>query len=343
MRRIVAFVLTVLVAGGLGFGAGFVILRDEEVAPVEAEPATVTVETGSVGRSLNFAASVDVESVSLATNVLPGVVTYVADHQVFSAGQTLYEIGDLPVVLAPGDLPFYRDLSPGMRGPDVKQLNAFLNTLGFPGAVDSDFGPIAEKNVRAWQKATGQPITGTVQLGQLVAGPNLPAQLTFDRKVLKKGALLAGGETLVFAPAGTPRVFLVLNESQQALLPAEAHVRLTSGEQEWTGEVGESRKDEESSTYEVEIRGPGGGALCEADCEGLAPGSELQATIDIVPQVTGPLVPRSAIMTDASGATYVVDATGTRHDVEVLGASQGLAVVNGIDAGSEIRVFGEES
>ena len=48
-------------------------------------------------------------------------------------------------------------------------------------------------------------------------------------------------------------------------------------------------------------------------------------------------------MTDASGATYVVDATGTRHDVEVLGASQGLAVVNGIDAGSEIRVFGEES
>lgn len=341
MRRIIAFFLTVLVAAGLGLGAGYVVLRGEEAVPVKAAPATVTVETGSVGRSLSFGASVDVDSTTLATNVLPGVVTFVAEDQVFSAGQTLYEVGGLPVGVVDGDVPFYRDLSRGMTGADVKQLNAYLNALGYPGAVDSDFGPIAEKNVRQWQKDTGQPVTGTVQLGQLVASPSLPAELTFDRKVLKKGALLAGGEVVVSAPAGTPRVFLVLNESQQALLPAEAQVCLTNGEHEWSGVVGETRKNEESFTYEVKIQGVGGGTVCDDDCEGLTPGSELQAIIEIVPQVSGPLVPRSAIMTDALGATYVVDAAGERHDVVVLGASQGVAVVDGIDVGSEIRVFGE--
>ncbi|WP_311591018.1 peptidoglycan-binding domain-containing protein [Trueperella bernardiae] len=296
MRRIIAFFLTVLVAAGLGLGAGYVVLRGEEAVPVKAAPATVTVETGSVGRSLSFGASVDVDSTTLATNVLPGVVTFVAEDQVFSAGQTLYEVGGLPVGVVDGDVPFYRDLSRGMTGADVKQLNAYLNALGYPGAVDSDFGPIAEKNVRQWQKDTGQPVTGTVQLGQLVASPSLPA---------------------------------------------EAQVRLTNGEHEWSGVVGETRKNEESFTYEVEIQGVGGGTVCDDDCEGLTPGSELQAIIEIVPQVSGPLVPCSAIMTDALGATYVVDAAGERHDVVVLGASQGVAVVDGIDVGSEIRVFGE--
>lgn len=38
MRRIIAFFLTVLVAAGLGLGAGYVVLRGEEAVPVKAAP-----------------------------------------------------------------------------------------------------------------------------------------------------------------------------------------------------------------------------------------------------------------------------------------------------------------
>ncbi|MEW6867276.1 peptidoglycan-binding domain-containing protein [Trueperella pyogenes] len=342
MRRMIMFTAAVVVAALIGLGAGYVFFKDGTKVPSETPPATVTVETGNVGRSLNYAASVAMDSRALATNVLAGVVTFVSSDTTFSSGQTLYEVGKIPVVVVEGRVPFYRELSRGMKGADVKQLNAFLGVLGFPGAVDDTFGPRTELNVRQWQKNTGQPETGKVPLGQLVASPSLPAHLTFDLKILHTGALLAGGEALVSVPSGEPRVFLALNESQQALLPAGAKVQLTSGEQKWSGEVGESRKNEQSFTYEVDIRGVGGGALCTDDCAGIVPGTDLQATIDVVPQVSGPLVPRSAIMTGAVGTTYVIDASGLRHDVKILGASQGVVVVEGIDAGSQIRVFGED-
>lgn len=344
MRRMIAFTVSILLAVLLGFGAGYIVFRDSDQAKEEKKtPTVVTVEHGSVGKQLTFAASVDVESRTLATNVLSGVVTFVSQERSFSSGQTLYKVGDIPVVVVEGDVPFYRELARGTKGPDVTQLNAFLRILGFPGAVDDVFGPVTERNVRQWQKNTGQPETGTVPLGQLVASPSLPATLTFDTKVLHAGALLAGGETLVSAPSGDPRVFLVLNESQQALIPAGAKVQLMSDEQKWSGEVGERRKNDQSFTYEVDIRGIGGGALCTDDCTGIVPDAQLQATVDVVPQVSGPLVARSAIKTDPAGKTYVIDAAGARHDVEVQGVSQGVAVVKGVDVGSEIRVFAEDN
>jgi peptidoglycan hydrolase-like protein with peptidoglycan-binding domain len=65
---------------------------------------------------------------------LPGVGARVA------AGDVLAEVSGRPVFVLEGSVPSYRDLGPGMSGPDVAQLEKALRRLGLDaGAVDGTF------------------------------------------------------------------------------------------------------------------------------------------------------------------------------------------------------------
>ncbi|HCT75508.1 MAG TPA: peptidoglycan-binding protein [Micromonosporaceae bacterium] len=75
-------------------------------------------------------------------------------------GQTLYKVDDLPVVLFYGTLPFYRPLSAGMEGADVKQFTDNLKALGYSGFTTSA--------IKKWQKKLGLPETGVVEPGRVV-------------------------------------------------------------------------------------------------------------------------------------------------------------------------------
>ena len=54
-------------------------------------------------------------------------------------GQRIYAVSGTAVVLLYGNIPAYRDLSEGMTGPDVRQLNADLVRLGY--ATRAALGP----------------------------------------------------------------------------------------------------------------------------------------------------------------------------------------------------------
>lgn len=66
------------------------------------------------------------------------------------AGEVLAEVSGRPVFVLDGTTPSYRDLGPGMTGPDVAQLERVLRRLGSdPGPVDGTFdtataGAVAE-------------------------------------------------------------------------------------------------------------------------------------------------------------------------------------------------------
>ncbi len=62
-----------------------------------------------------------------------GVVTAVNEAVL---GVPLIEVSGSPVFLLHGDFPSYRDLHPGLTGPDVSQLNEALNRLGY--STDGD-------------------------------------------------------------------------------------------------------------------------------------------------------------------------------------------------------------
>jgi Putative peptidoglycan binding domain len=56
-------------------------------------------------------------------------------------GQVLYDINQTPVILLYGSVPAYRDLSEGMTGGDVQELNDDLVTLGY--ATAAALGPVS--------------------------------------------------------------------------------------------------------------------------------------------------------------------------------------------------------
>lgn len=58
-----------------------------------------------------------------------------------SAGSVVVEVSGRPVLLLGGDLPTYRDLIPGLQGPDVVQLQAALTAIGYRVPADGTYGP----------------------------------------------------------------------------------------------------------------------------------------------------------------------------------------------------------
>lgn len=340
-RRLLLLALTIVVLA-VGFVAGYSISRSSQPPTEERRVPVVAVDNGSVGRSITFNAEVRSNSRLAATNVLTGVVTSVSTENQFDIGDVVYSVNDIPVFVTRGDVPFYRDLREGVRGRDVEQLNAMLAHLGYPVTVDDSFGPVTRAGVTQWQKDTGQPATGEVTQGQLIAVHSLPSALVLDTDALTPAAVLSGGEQLVAIPDGTPRVVVVLSESQTKLLSPGLPVSLTQDGQEWTGVIGETTSNDDTNTFEVEIVAETGGPICSDPCPSPGPNSSAVASIELVPTVAGPVIPRSAIMTDSVGASYVVTEDGEKRDITVMGASDGVAVVEGVEQGESVRVFGDE-
>jgi hypothetical protein len=54
--------------------------------------------------------------------------------------------------------------------------------------------------------------------------------------------------------------------------------------------------------------------------------------------VSGLTVPSSALLSKADGSVAVVDATGVEHEVTVISTAKGMAVIEGIAAGTDVRI-----
>lgn len=77
-------------------------------------------------------------------------------EETISPGSVLVEISGRPYFAL--DLPFamYRDLTPGVSGPDVREVQEALGDLGFyQGSVDGVYGAMTSRAVEAWYKAAG--------------------------------------------------------------------------------------------------------------------------------------------------------------------------------------------
>jgi multidrug efflux pump subunit AcrA (membrane-fusion protein) len=84
-----------------------------------------------------------------------GVVT-TKDGDTVNPGQTILEIDGRAAVAEPGDLPFYRTLDVGDRGPDVAQLNKILALPG-PDATADVFTDQTRTALAKWQADHGYP------------------------------------------------------------------------------------------------------------------------------------------------------------------------------------------
>jgi peptidoglycan hydrolase-like protein with peptidoglycan-binding domain len=128
-------------------------------------------------------------------NTLAGTYTWVPETgSRIRAGRALYRVDNLPVVLMRGRTPAWRPFALGMTdGPDVTELQANLIALGYAAglmtAPTGQFDLSTLDAVERWQLANGYPVTGEIDLGQVVFLPS---------------AILVGAQNVAPGVAATP-------------------------------------------------------------------------------------------------------------------------------------------
>ena len=217
----VVIVAVVAVAGARGaFGGSGSPSAGAAASAYRTATATVArrslVSQTPVDATLGYAGSWNV------VNQATGTVTALpAAGRVVRQGQVIYQVSGAPVVLLYGNVPAWRDLSEGVAGPDVTELNAALVRLGY--ASSAALGPrpgwgyfSAETAyaVGLLQTHLGLTVTGTLPLGQAVFLPGA-ARITGPGATTVLGAAAAPGTAVLTATSTRPVVSIALDAGQQ--------------------------------------------------------------------------------------------------------------------------------
>lgn len=349
--KAVLLVLVVVVLLGAAFAAGLRTARLlEATAPEQPKPAVATVSTQTVGQAFNYDATVTRASVPIAENHLSGVVTQISDANVFKVGDILYTVGGVPVWVVEGTTPFYRDIGPATPpGPDVAELRRALHQLGYLQERSGDSVDLETlMGLEDWQRSVGLPPSGTLKLGELVAIPttHFPVRLSLDRKVVRVGMSLAGGEPVIESVGGTPSFSLVVSPDQAQLIADKTPVTITFGKNKWDARAGTRSNDDQGNVVLKLVSATGGGPVCGSQCNALPDQTtlELPAAVVVVPPTMGPAVPIAALAThpDGSASVMVVGAGGKalQQTVKIRASEDGVAIVSGLHDGQRVEVFG---
>ncbi len=204
-------------------------------ASAAADTATAEVRRGPLSAQINAVGTLTYTArpdgtPHTAVNKATGSYTRLPDAgDVVKCGRSLYTVDDDPVVLLCAGRPFYRSLSRGDYGWDVRQLNNELLELGYAedGEIDEDsnyFGHATENALEELQDETGAEVTGVLEPGGVVA---LPGPLRISRVLVKAGTA-ALPDTPVLEATGTGRqVTVALSASQQTGVKVGDRARIT--------------------------------------------------------------------------------------------------------------------
>lgn len=143
-------VLVTIGSMAVGFLAGGLLKspaqQAAEVAPPPRTLLTEPIQLGVVQQTVSGDAVIQ-KSATTVVNALPGdIVTGlpIQTDATVKSGQSVLEIGGRPVIALPGAVAAYREITPGLTGPDVAQLLAALKTLGMDLGGEASFGPKAQ-------------------------------------------------------------------------------------------------------------------------------------------------------------------------------------------------------
>jgi hypothetical protein len=223
-----------LAAGGIliGFataGTAAATYRDSQTDIQKPTPRrTAKVQRTTLVEGQTFKGAVQYGEPTPLTGRLPGTVTRLpATGQLLRAGDPAYWLDNRPVVFMTGDTPAYRTLAPGIKGPDVRQLETNLKALGFGGfTVDDTFSSTTAQGVKRWQKRMGLEQTGVVEFGRVVFQPTSSVRVGAHKvragDQAGSAALYEMTGTLrrvVFALGHKDRALATLNNAATVLLP----------------------------------------------------------------------------------------------------------------------------
>ncbi len=308
----------------------------------------VAARTGTVEHHLNLNVVASWPSGHQALGRANGVVTTIdiKSGALVSPGQRLFSVDLRPVFLARGSVPMFRDLQQGDKGADVAQLEDLLVSQGLLSTADTTFDSSTAAAVRTFQQRQGMVGDGVVRAGDLVfTAMGQVASIRLDSSI-EVGASVSSGQPVLTILGRVPRFTLPVADEQAATIGADTLVVIDNGQgQEWRArtDAGTTNSEQASVTFGLEPTGPR--PICRQECDtiGVRGETTLPARIVLQESVDGITVPTSSLTTSADGTIAVVMASGRRAPVEVRAQANGLAVIEGIDEGTNVRTPAESA
>jgi hypothetical protein len=291
--------------------------------------------------TLGYAPSVPV------VNQLAGTYTALAAAgTVVVPGQVLYRVDNQPVVLMSGTVPAWRPFAAGMTdGPDVQELEANLIALGDAAGLLSTAGPHfgagAETAVRRWQAGIGDPVTGSVNLGDIRF---VPAALRVGAVNAAPGQLAAPGDMPIQVTTTARAVSVPLTPNDPAVVVGQAVSIIlptgtsTPGRVTAMGAPAPSTTSGSSSSSSSSSSSGGSSTVAtvtpsDPGATGTAEGVAVQVSLTVQSVQHVLAVPVAALLALAGGGfgLEVVEPSG-RHRL--------IGVQTGVFAGGQVQVSG---
>ena len=241
-----------------------------------------------VDATLGYAGSWNV--VNQATGTFTALPTA---GRVVRQGQVIYQVSGAPVVLLYGHVPAWRDLSEGVTGPDVTELNAALVKLGY--ASPAELGPRSGWDYFSAETAyalgllqshLGLTVTGTLPLGQAVFLPGA-ARITGPGATTVLGGAAAPGTAVLTATSTRPVVSIALDAGQQTEVRKGDKVSVTLPDGTTTpGVVSSIGTVATTSSASTGAGGTDGGGGQGSSGDSGSPGGSAPATITVLVSLT---------------------------------------------------------
>ena len=220
-------------AASSGYRTGTATVTRQSLTSQTQENATLG-DAGTWSVAVPSSSSSSSSSSSAAGASGSGTFTWLPQiGQVIRQGQQIYAVSGSPVVLLYGPAPAYRDLSEGMTGADVTELNRDLVKLGY--ATRAALGPRSGWNYYSAETASavgllqaklGLAVTGTLPLGQVAVLPG-PALVTGLGTSTSLSGPATAGSVVLTATSVTPVVTIDLDPSLQAEVKDGDQVSIT--------------------------------------------------------------------------------------------------------------------
>lgn len=257
-----------------------------------------------------------------------------AAGQTVQRGQTLYAVAGRPIPLLYGGAPIGRQLTAGVSGADVQELEANLIALGYGFGLlaDGSFTSADTAAVQRWQAALGVARSGVVNPGEAVV---LPEALLVSQVKVTPGASAQAGAEIIDGTSTTPVVTIELDARDRTLAKVgeSVTVQLPGSEQAVKGIVAavgavattSGQGSSQTTTVPVTVTLADGGAASGLD--GAA------VTVSIASQTHENVltVPIAALLPQPGGG-YAVETADTHRRI---------AVQTGIFSDSRVEVSGQ--
>ncbi len=342
--RPAAWILASAVTGASAYWAVSRVVGVESDVTLPAEPVTVVASEMTIGRSIERFASLTADSSILARFSTSGTITSVRVEpgSIVELGSPILEVDYRIVSILAGQRPSIRTMEAGIVGPDVAQLQSFLIDAGYLSAItepDGQFGSATTRAVKRWQEAIGQPVPdGVVEFGDVVFTPEISDSSVVSPK-LQVGQSVEVGVPLLVDARPTVSISLSLAESQAEPLLLGTEVVLSLNGESLGGVVDEITTTLGGRFASISLQ-PAVDPCAFVDCNTASETNPLAVptTIVVEPEISGVGIPQSALTEDDSGNIGVRTDSGDFMTVVVVGQDRGIAIVEGIAAGTTLRV-----